>query len=52
MVKNKNSAVQFSAEKDNSGLLLPYNANSIIVNAAERIKPREADFSPFNTSST
>ena len=50
--KNKNSAVQFSDKKSNSGLLLPYKASNKIVAAAERIKPKEADFSPFNTSNT
>ena len=47
-----NNAIQLSDKKSISDLLLPYNANRIIVNAAEMIKPNEADFSPFSTSIT
>lgn len=50
MVKKIRSAIQLSDKKSISDLLLPYNANKIIVDAAEMINPNEADFKPFSTS--
>lgn len=52
IVKKISSAIQLRDKKSVSGILLPYNANSIIVDAAEMIKPEEADFNPFSTSKT
>ena len=52
IVKKISSAIQLRDKKFISDLLLPYNANNIIVDAAEIIKPNEADFNPFSTSKT
>lgn len=52
IVKNINKAVRLSDKKSDSGLLVPYSANNIIVNAAEMIRPNEADFNPLSTSDT
>ena len=45
--KSGNSAYQHEYHR-----VLPYSANRRIVTAAEIIRPREADFSPFSTSDT
>ena len=52
IVKKISSAIQLRDKKSISNLLLSYNANNIIVDAAEIIKPKEADFKPFSTSKT
>lgn len=52
MVKNRKSAARLRDKKSGSDVLPPYNANSIMVNAAEMIRPDEADFRPFSISGT
>ena len=52
IVKKINSAIQLRDKKSVSDILLPYKANNIIVDAADIIKPEEADFNPFSTSRT
>lgn len=51
-VKKISSAIQLRDKKSTSNLLLSNNANNRIVDAAEMIKPNEADFKPFSTSKT
>ena len=52
IAENINTAVQLMDKKFISEWSFPYNANNIIVTAAEMISPKEADFNPFSTSST
>lgn len=52
ITKNKKNAAQFRDNKSGFALELPNSAKLTIVTAAEIIKPKEADFNPFNISST
>lgn len=52
ITKNMSTAIQFIFENIelNCRVLVPKNASIIIVAAAEIIRPKDADFSPFNIS--